>query len=520
MSFARLRKKISSVIRQKHHRDVETSRARRERNAIYDPMARLPLEISSDIFMRCLPRSPRPNCHEAPLIFLNICHLWSFIALSTPSLWAAVSFPSTHPGRAKSAKKYFEIWLGRAGDHPLSLRVSSPGFLDGRVDVELKQYAHQMQSLELSFYGRELDAITTLFPSLKKLAVSALDSTDCISRFIAILGGSPLLVECELGVVYLGVPSPVVPESLTHLSLRCLRLDLRNRPTRSALYSAQILQHLTLPVLESLTVTMSDISAADFHSFLARSAPPLKFLDIKAWDPSWSEICDWAYLVPSLTDLVFECWNVRGRSLHRLCILPNLCNLVVNSNARILLRHLTLPVLESLIITDPHIPTEELLSFLARSSPLLRSLDIGFFPRLPDLWTSEIPVVPFLQLMGSQDLLPHLQSLTIRPIYPHRDLGKLYDDLIELLKTRFASRQCTQLQSISVIFKFSVWEPGRMEREETDSSESEGADSMERGGTAWEGTNFAPDDDIIAALRQFVEAGVHIHVGPKSHNYI
>ncbi|KAJ7792953.1 hypothetical protein B0H14DRAFT_2928781 [Mycena olivaceomarginata] len=236
---------------------------------------------------------------------------------------------------------------------------------------------------------------------------------------------------------------------------------------------------------------MSDISAADFHSFLARSAPPLKFLDIKAWDPSWSEICDWAYLVPSLTDLVF-------------------------GNARIPLRHLTLPVLESLIITDPHIPTEELLPFLARSSPLLRSLDIGFFPRLPDLWTSEIPVVPFLQLMASRDLLPHLQSLTIRPCYyPHRNLEKLYDGLIELLKTRFASRQCTQLQSVSVIFKFSVWEPGRMEREETDSLESEGADSMER-----EGTNFAPDDDIIAALRQFVEAGVHIHVGPKSHNYI
>ncbi|KAJ7359161.1 hypothetical protein DFH08DRAFT_845236 [Mycena albidolilacea] len=518
MLFARLRKKLSSVIHRKHHRDVETSRAR-EHNTIYDPMARLPFEISSYIFMHCLPRSPRPNRHEAPLIFLNVCRFWSFIALSTPSLWAAVSFPLTNPGQAKSAKKYFEIWLGRAGDHPLSLRVSSPGFLDGRVDVGLKQYAHQMQSLELSVYSRELDAITTPFPSLKKLAVSVFDSTDCISRFIAILGGSPLLVECELRMVYLGVQSRVVPESLTHLSLRCLRLNSRNRPTRSTVYSAQILRHLTLPVLESLIVTIFDISAADLHSFLARSAPPLKFLDIKAWDPSWSEICDWSHLVPSLTDLVFECWNVQELSLHRLCILPNLCNLVVNSDAS-MLRHLTLPVLESLIITDPYIPTEEFLSFLARSSPLLRSLDIGFFPRLPDLWTSEIPVVPFLQLMASQDLLPHLQSLTIRPIYPHRDLGKLYDDLVELLKTRFASRQCTQLQSVSVIFKFSVWEPGRMEREETDSSESEGADSMERGGTAWEGTNFAPDDDTIAALRQFVGAGVHIHVGPKSHNYI
>jgi hypothetical protein len=115
------------------------------------------------------------------LIFLNICHLLSFIALSTPSLWAAVSFLSTHLGQAKSAREYFEIWLGRAGDHPLSLRISFPRFLDGRVDVGLKQHAHQMQSLELSFYGWELNAITTPFPLLKKLAVSALNSTNCIS---------------------------------------------------------------------------------------------------------------------------------------------------------------------------------------------------------------------------------------------------------------------------------------------------------------------------------------------------
>ncbi|KAJ7792952.1 hypothetical protein B0H14DRAFT_2533808 [Mycena olivaceomarginata] len=165
------------------------------------PMARLPLEISSDIFMRCLPHSPRPNWHEAPLIFLNICHLWSFIALSTPSLWAAVSFPISHPNRTKSARKYFEIWLGRAGDHPLSLRVSLRWFFAGiPVDAGLKRHAHQIQSLELSFFGfvtSKLHAIRTPFPSLKKLTVSVRLESDCISGFIAILGDSPLLVECE-----------------------------------------------------------------------------------------------------------------------------------------------------------------------------------------------------------------------------------------------------------------------------------------------------------------------------------
>ncbi|KAJ7758803.1 hypothetical protein DFH07DRAFT_817993, partial [Mycena maculata] len=49
-------------------------------------MARLPFEISSDIFMRCLP--PHPSF--APMLLLNICSSWSSIALATPSLWTII----------------------------------------------------------------------------------------------------------------------------------------------------------------------------------------------------------------------------------------------------------------------------------------------------------------------------------------------------------------------------------------------------------------------------------------------
>jgi hypothetical protein len=171
MSFAQLRKKKSSTIHGKHHRDTETMPFTIRWRVCRLTYRRIP------IFMHCLPRSPRPNRHKVPLILLSICHLWSFITLSIPSLWAAVgSFSFTHPGRAKSTRKYFEIWLGRAGDHTLSLRVSLFGFFAGSVDVGLKRHAHQIQSLELSFYTlaltRELDAMRAPFPSLKKLTVS------------------------------------------------------------------------------------------------------------------------------------------------------------------------------------------------------------------------------------------------------------------------------------------------------------------------------------------------------------
>lgn len=50
-----------------------------ELNAILDPISQLPLEISSDIFMHCLPITPLPDSDclcitpdVAPMIFLNM----------------------------------------------------------------------------------------------------------------------------------------------------------------------------------------------------------------------------------------------------------------------------------------------------------------------------------------------------------------------------------------------------------------------------------------------------------------
>ncbi|KAJ7174056.1 hypothetical protein C8R43DRAFT_873400, partial [Mycena crocata] len=82
---------VSSLIELQNQvlRDLEKTKSdiRSQLNTFSDPMARLPLEISSEIFMLCLPRNPLPNKKYAPLIFLNICHAWSDIALSTPLLW-------------------------------------------------------------------------------------------------------------------------------------------------------------------------------------------------------------------------------------------------------------------------------------------------------------------------------------------------------------------------------------------------------------------------------------------------
>ncbi|KAJ6525106.1 hypothetical protein DFH09DRAFT_936997, partial [Mycena vulgaris] len=86
----RIDKLSADIIQQKEVlKQLESSKsaAQRQLNAIRDPVARLPLEISSDILIQCLPVRPGPNTSDAPLLFLNICNAWTDITLSTPALW-------------------------------------------------------------------------------------------------------------------------------------------------------------------------------------------------------------------------------------------------------------------------------------------------------------------------------------------------------------------------------------------------------------------------------------------------
>ncbi|KAJ6458625.1 hypothetical protein C8R47DRAFT_995027, partial [Mycena vitilis] len=52
------------------------------------PVLTLPLEITSEIFIYCLPdKIARVMLNEAPFVLLKICRQWREIALSTPKLW-------------------------------------------------------------------------------------------------------------------------------------------------------------------------------------------------------------------------------------------------------------------------------------------------------------------------------------------------------------------------------------------------------------------------------------------------
>ncbi|KAF8215149.1 hypothetical protein K438DRAFT_2008597 [Mycena galopus ATCC 62051] len=398
-----LRKRIEelsvAIERQKEIlRDLEVRRsdARRDLNVIYDPMARLPLEISSAIFEGCLPEPepelyehcyPSPNCDTAPMIFLRVCRLWSAITLATPSLWAVVHFDFRSSDPSPDSRKHFELWLNRTGNHPLGLSLNGDS-TDTATAIE--QHAHQLRILQLSvrslypFVSKQMS-----FSSLQTLRVYAFDSTTVyLSDCVAILRSAPLLVHCEFPSFD---PNGQPAAHLSHTSLRHLRLE-----SHAEFCCAVILRHLTLPALESLRISKFDISKVDFVSFLARSSPPLQSLQLSGDHSNLDDNTYFQY-IPCLTDLTFECLHFYSVSL--------------------------------------------------------------------------------LDRIAVENIPRGLRNLTIHYWFPSE-----YNKLICLLTNR-------QLASLRIIFP-------------------------------WEEPARAPNDDDIAALRRFKEDGMDIHVGPEDMNYI
>ncbi|KAJ7774881.1 hypothetical protein B0H16DRAFT_1684566 [Mycena metata] len=120
--------------------------AQRQLNALRDPIAQLPLELSSEIFLQCFDRAlPRPDPSTAPMLLLNICNAWANIALSTPALWAAIFIE-------RPCHALLRIWLQRARDHPLSVSYNRVGESNNEVAV-LGKYSKQLKQLGIFTQG-------------------------------------------------------------------------------------------------------------------------------------------------------------------------------------------------------------------------------------------------------------------------------------------------------------------------------------------------------------------------------
>ncbi|KAJ7735292.1 hypothetical protein DFH07DRAFT_114100 [Mycena maculata] len=393
-------------------RDLENTRAaaKRDLNAICDPIARLPLEISSEIFMHCLPDEPGLRPSEAPMILLGICHFWTNIAFSIPTLWATIF---TEYKSSEGYRELLEVWIGRAGTLPLSLSWHGPVDL---LPGLLVQHAHRLRNLhvDVDASDKSLWSLLASYSSMTKLSLSAELGIYSMDTCVRLLLAAPELVECDLISMFFdrGRPDP-----LTHPRLQDLRLGkpqvryARTATTQST--SSYLLRCLTLPALRSLEISFFDILSGDFVSFLNRSSAPLQSLHMHIPENGWT------------TQTVNEFF-----------------------------RHMS-------GLRDLHL--------------------VGFLGELNNFH-------PFLETFPTaKDFLPSLRKLTLRG-EPRGSDGFLYDRFVSVLSSRRVSGHA-RLQSFKFIVETELEDPG-------------------------------PDPDVVAALRELTQDGMHIHVGPQGRNYI
>ncbi|KAJ7202652.1 hypothetical protein GGX14DRAFT_463158 [Mycena pura] len=89
------------------------------------PILEIPPEILSEIFERFVPAYPEwPPLSGilSPLLLCRICRYWREIAMSTPTLWAAIDLSIDNQAEEQQLE-LLDLWLSRSGSCPLSLSI-------------------------------------------------------------------------------------------------------------------------------------------------------------------------------------------------------------------------------------------------------------------------------------------------------------------------------------------------------------------------------------------------------------
>ncbi|KAJ7489475.1 hypothetical protein FB451DRAFT_1081102 [Mycena latifolia] len=305
----------------------------------------LPPEVLSEIFTRCiLDTRARPNFAEAPLLLCNICRHWRTIAILTPALWSSLELTFKFSLFRSNFIDLLEIWLSRSGSHPLSLSLCYDEFTVtkrrqeiNRLVKVLMRHSHHWADVELKLPSPcEFNQLGGYFPALHSLTVG--HAVKSLTPAVTAFRNAPRLESVHLsfgcGLDHFALPWPQLTvlkcESL-HVC-DCLRL-LRETtqiveftvylreggphiavaplllPTIRFLHLLReechmdLLEHLTLPALETLSISFENADMPRFLSFLSRSGCSLLKVIFDAWPFDEVELAKCLGAMPSLKDL-------------------------------------------------------------------------------------------------------------------------------------------------------------------------------------------------------------------------
>ncbi|KAJ7223557.1 hypothetical protein GGX14DRAFT_658502 [Mycena pura] len=413
-----------------HKKSIEVLEKEREElekdlSLVVYPVLTLPVEMTSRIFLQCLPSHGHvaPSPTTAPLLLAQICRHWREVALSTSRLWSSL-YLSGGSFRFDNERwrNLLQTWFARAEGSPLSLglrllRVASPALLD-----LVSSHASQIQRLDLHMEPEQFQKscpFLTPFPLLQHLATTHSDSEDVRNLLIA----SPLIREL------------------------CLLCDSE----------LDFLVDQSLPFLTHLEVTT--ITAEMFLAIL-RNFPALSHLKC-SYDPDSFSIPD------ASTPITFphlSSFHTNGSSILPLVAFPSLCCLEIGCDAEV----------------EPDVVQE----FITRSSCTIRHLVISFedeepdeivdclsiFPSISVLKVTECPKIALLSLidyLSSPTLMPWLTDISICSDIMSSNIERdCYDALFKMLHHRRHPLQAAILRRFHIKFSSDqddcsqIWRPG------------------------------------------------------------
>ncbi|KAK7022382.1 hypothetical protein R3P38DRAFT_3271151 [Favolaschia claudopus] len=332
----------------------ERSEAQQKLNFFLDPMARLPLELQSHIFLQISVDShSNPELNGLPMVLLTVSRMWRDIALSTPRLWCMLVMD--YLPRGPDYSQICDMWLSRARSLPLSLTLSGSPPLEQDVRDLVKRYRDQVASLtlKLSPYDDEYNLLSlyllfrpdedSRLSSLKTLSIGAREMAYFrgIDEWLNVFRAAPVLSSFTLYNTFTNEIDDSQPLYLASLEILHLGQPYPSMMLGESSTSCAILQYLTLPALKTLSLSEYDIPNEEFVAFFSRSAPPLESLDvaISSREPVVSQVfCH----IPTLTHLKLSAvahdgaadpflpfLELLGKSSD---ILPNLCKLAFHTD--------------------------------------------------------------------------------------------------------------------------------------------------------------------------------------------
>ncbi|KAJ7098671.1 hypothetical protein B0H15DRAFT_586530 [Mycena belliarum] len=324
------------------------------------PVLTLPVEITAEIFMQCLPDIDDRDIYTSalktnmPILLMGVCQAWRDVALSTPMLWSTLDI---HLDRIPDTSAVSTIdpeiielfvvrWLSRAADCPLSLTLrrqidqdwnSSMLFPSRRLRAIIHQYAPKIQQLALDMSEgaiRQLGPDSASFHILERATLGYPDAPEYVGpqtadifltdaprfhdlRIIFLKSITNLcfpfhrLTKFEGEIVNLELFSlaPNLTELTCHFSLDADTEFILTHPRLESITLVHSLRgkraddlfyYLTLPGLRSINVSgVYHHAYASLERFLERSSPRLITLSIRAAD---STLFEWM-------GCVYQCGN-------------------------------------------------------------------------------------------------------------------------------------------------------------------------------------------------------------------